>query len=86
MRGQFQDVMTMLLRKDLNSLMGDSSELSCKKCSYGINGEEPESLLILEHALVILNRCMILEQRALITDNTQELFMASVIGNQDTDL
>ena len=78
--------MTMFLRKDLNSLMGDTSHLSCKKCSYGINDEEPENLLILEHALIILNRCLIQEQHALITDNTSQLFVASLIGNQDTDI
>lgn len=85
-RGQFQDVMTMFLRKDLNSLLGDNSHLSCKKCSYAINGEAPESLMIIEHALMILNRCLIQEQHALITDNTSQLFVASLIGNQTTDI
>lgn len=28
-RGQFSDVLTMFLRKDLNSLMGDQSQISC---------------------------------------------------------
>lgn len=53
--------MTMFLRKDLNSLLGDTSHLSCKKCSYAINGEPPENLMIIEHALMILNRCLIQE-------------------------
>jgi len=60
-RGQFSDVLTMFLRKDLNSLLGDKSELSCKLCAYEDKetGEKPENLLIIEHALIILNRCLI---------------------------
>jgi hypothetical protein len=42
--------------------------------------------MVLEHALIILNRCLIQEQHALITDNTSQLFVASLIGNQDTDI
>ena len=55
-RGQFSEVLTMFLRKDLNELLGDNSERSCKECSYSEEGEE--NLLIIEHALLILNRCL----------------------------
>ena len=50
----------MFLRKDLNTLLGDKSELSCKLCAYKDKdtGEAPEKLLIIEHALIILNRCL----------------------------
>lgn len=58
-RGQFSDVLTMFLRKDLNDLLGDKSQLSCKICSYkGVEGHEGQNLLIIEHALIILNRCL----------------------------
>lgn len=33
-RGQFSEVLTMFLRKDLNDLLGDNSESCCKLCSY----------------------------------------------------
>lgn len=56
-RGQFSDVLTMFLRKDLNELLGDNSERSCKICSYS-KDESEENLLIVEHALLILNRCL----------------------------
>lgn len=59
LRGQFSEVLTMFLRKDLNSLLGDSSELTCKLCSYSENNQSSETLLIMEHALIILNRCLI---------------------------
>jgi len=64
-RGQFSDVLTMFLRKDLNSLLGDKSEMSCNICSYG-----GETLLIIEHALLILNRCLIQQIDAVITNTT----------------
>lgn len=38
-RGQFADVLTMFLRKDLNSLLGDNSQLSCKVCNYQEAGD-----------------------------------------------
>lgn len=57
-RGQFSDVLTMFLRKDLNDLLGDESERSCKCCSYTEGTKDKENLLIIEHALLILNRCL----------------------------
>ena len=60
-RGQFSDVLTMFLRKDLNTLLGDKSTLNCKICAYEDKetGEGAEPLLIIEHALILLNRCLI---------------------------
>jgi hypothetical protein len=34
LKGQFSEVLTLFLRKDLNQLMGNDSQLSCKKCGY----------------------------------------------------
>ena len=75
-RGQFSDVLTMFLRKDLNTLLGDKSSLSCKICSYS-NKETGtgENLLIIEHALIILNRCLIFQIHSLICDKTESLFI-----------
>ena len=60
-RGQFSEVLTTFLRKDLNSILGDESQLSCEQCSYADDDTPatPENLLILEHALTILNRCLV---------------------------
>lgn len=32
--GEFTQIISMLLRKDLNDILGDYSEQSCKICSY----------------------------------------------------
>lgn len=57
----------MFLRKDLNDILGDYSEQGCSICSYkeetqGLNEMDMQSnfqnLLIIEHALLILNRCL----------------------------
>lgn len=77
-RGQFADVLTMFLRKDLNNLLGDKSELSCKLCSYSDCESGSESLLILEHALMILNRCLIFQIDSIITDSSENLFIQSL--------
>jgi hypothetical protein len=83
-RGQFSDVLTMFLRKDLNTLLGDKSELSCKICAYADKetGEQPENLLIIEHALIILNRCLIFQIDSLITDSPESLFLQSLLDVQ----
>jgi hypothetical protein len=65
-RGQFSEVLTMFLRKDLNDLLGDESQRSCKLCSYTEDGKDQESLLIIEHALLILNRCLNFQINSLI--------------------
>mmetsp|Transcript_16423 Transcript_16423/g.27832 ORF Transcript_16423/g.27832 Transcript_16423/m.27832 type:complete len:263 (+) Transcript_16423:1055-1843(+) len=75
-QGQFSDVLTLFLRNDLNQIMGDSLRRSCKICasidhSNYANKEAIEKLKIMEHALLILNRCLIFQLNGLIT-NSQE--------------
>jgi len=70
--------MIMFLRKDLNSLLGDNSELACKHCSYS-NDEGSDSLLIQEHALIILNRCLNFQVRATLTNCQEVLYLMGVI-------
>lgn len=69
----------MFLRKDLNTLLGDKSELSCRLCSYSDCESGSESLLIIEHALMILNRCLIFQIESLITDSSESLFLQSLL-------
>jgi hypothetical protein len=76
-RGQFSDVLTMFLRKDLNELLGDNSERSCKQCSYSEECEE--NLLIVEHALLILNRCLKFQINALIQNQTENALLLSIL-------
>ena len=80
-RGQFSEVLTMFLRKDLNSLLGDKSEISCQVCSYG-----GETLLIIEHALLILNRCLIQQIDAVITNTTQAQFLYSLFEDSEAEI
>lgn len=80
LRGQFSEVLTMFLRKDLNLLLGDTSRLSCEDCSYG---PESESLSILEHTLVIVNRCLIQQILAVFSDKTDSLFLCQMVANKN---
>ena len=77
-RGQFSDVLTMFLRKDLNELLGDNSERSCNICSYS-KEETDENLLIVEHALLILNRCLKFQINAIITNQTESILLMSIL-------
>jgi hypothetical protein len=72
LRGKFSEVLTMFLRKDLNALIGDESELSCSKCSYA-ETEGEDKLLIIDHAMIILNRCLIPQVKSAI-ENTIDAF------------
>lgn len=77
-------MLTTFLRKDLNSILGDESQLSCEQCSYADDDTPavPENLLILEHALTILNRCLVFQIQAIISDKTDVLFLHSLLDQE----
>ena len=75
-QGSFSDVIVLFLREDFNSLMGDDNRRSCSKCASmdlreegDKNSESVEKLKIVEHALLILNRCLTYHLNGLLEDS-----------------
>lgn len=79
LRGQFQDVLTVMLRKDFVQMIGNSSSLQCRQCAYGTEGE-PDNFMISEHTLVLVNRCLVHQLHAIVTDNWSQLYLTSLLS------
>lgn len=84
LRGNFQDVLTILLRKDFVQIMGDSSSIFCRECAYSTD-DEPDNFMISEHTLILLNRCLTHQLQAIITNNLSQLFIASILTQSSSN-
>mmetsp|Transcript_6164 Transcript_6164/g.9939 ORF Transcript_6164/g.9939 Transcript_6164/m.9939 type:complete len:195 (-) Transcript_6164:533-1117(-) len=77
LQGHFSELLMLFLRGDLNKIIGPQAHRVCEQCSNlpGIPNSQ-EKLLIMDHALVVLNRCLNYQLEGLINNSVDpELIM-----------